>query len=86
MIRDEVHELKVALARMGGILTDDEPNRDQLDEILSALFSIVKEGADFAGIPKEERAKAIAHAFVGAGADIFEAAVMYSDEQGESVE
>lgn len=80
MIREEVNQLKDELVKVGAILTDDIPNKDQFSDILTTVFGIVKEGADFASIPKEERAKAIALAFGLAGAAILNGAIEFSDE------
>ena len=79
-IRDEVNEVAAELAKVGGILADDVPNKEQLSEIISAVFGVVTQGADFAAIPKEERFKAISHAFVKAGALVMDSSVSYSDE------
>ena len=80
MIREEVIQLKDELVKVGVILTDDVPNKEQFGELMTAAFGIVKEGADFASIPKEERAKAIALAFGLAGAAILNGAITFSDE------
>jgi len=80
MIRDEIKEVADELVKLGDILLDDTANKEQMSEILTAVFGIVKEGLDFASIPKEERAKAIAHAFITAGAAVADKAMTYSDE------
>ena len=80
MIRDEVKQVSAELVKLGSIFIDETSNKEQAAEILTAVFGVVKEGLDFASIPKEERAKAIAHAFIGAGSDIADMAMKYSDE------
>ena len=79
-IRAEVYEVKAELVRVGNILTDDIPNSQQLTEGMAAVLGVIKEGSDFKDIPQQERAKAIGHAFIMAGAEIYDTAVKYSDE------
>ena len=79
-IRNEVYEVKDELVKIGIILTDDIPNGQQLTEGMGAVLGVIKEGSDFKDIPQQERAKAIAHAFTMAGAEIYDKAVRYSDE------
>ena len=80
VIRTEVEELSVALAKLGKRLADDVPNKEEWTLIAADVFGVIMEGKDFAGVPKEERLKAIAHAFIKAGADVVESAMKYSDE------
>ena len=80
MIRNEAYELSDELTKLGNVFTDETPNKEQADKILSAVFGIVNEGKDFVGVPKEERKWAIAHAFIRAGNEIFDKAIKYSDE------
>ena len=80
MIRDEVKQVSAELVKLGNVLLDETANKEQMGDILNAVFGIVKEGLDFAAVPKEERAKAIAHAFIAAGAAVYDASVSYSDD------
>jgi len=80
VIRTEVEELSVALAKLGKRLADDVPNKEEWTLIAADAFGVIMEAKDFAGVPKEERLKAIAHAFIKAGADVVESAMKYSDE------
>jgi len=79
-IRTEVTELANELTDLGGVFLDATPNKEQAAAILEGLFGIVKEGLDFASIPQNERAKAIAHAFIIAGAAIADKAMKYPDD------
>lgn len=79
-IRSNVYEVKDELVKVGIILTDDIPNSQQLSEGMGAVLGVIKEGSDFKDIPQQERAKAIGHAFMLAGAEIYDKAVTYSDE------
>ena len=80
MIREKVYELSAEFEGIGTLLLDDVPNREQLGEFMAAIYNTVTKGADFAHVPKEERAKAIAHAFSRAGAALYDKTVTYSDE------
>lgn len=80
MIREEVNQLSDKLAELGAILSDDKPNKEQVTEIVTTVFGIVTEGVDFAQVPKEERVKAIIHAFIQAGGKIADSAISYTDD------
>lgn len=78
-IRSNVYEVQDKFAAIGIKLTDDIPNKDQLTELLGDAVGLVTESVDFKDIPQDERAKAIAHALIGAGNKVLDAQV-YSDE------
>lgn len=80
MIREEVKQVSDKLTELGAVLTDDQPNKDQVTEIVGAVLGIVTEARDFADIPQAERAKAISLAFITAGAAITEKVIKFSDE------
>jgi hypothetical protein len=77
-IRSEVTELAVELAELGASFADGD--KETAGEYLENIFGIVKEGADFAKIPQDERLKAIMLAFAIAGADVANKAIIFSDE------
>ena len=73
-VAEKLHELVVIL------LIDDEPNKEQLDELLLAIIGLVRETADGMSIPKEMRVMAGVHGFGVAGAMLLDEAVTYPDE------
>ena len=80
MIRTEAIELGNELAKMVIQLTDDVPNKDELNSIFGNVVKTVTECADFAQMPKEDRLKAAIHALSVAQVRVTEAKIVYSDE------
>jgi len=80
-IRKDAYEISYALAEIGGLLMDDDPNTKQLDGFLAAIIRTIKESTDMKDVPSEERLKAIGLAFTGAGAIIVDKATVFSDER-----
>jgi len=81
-MRKEVYDGAEDLALLTQILfIDDVPNKEQIDEIVIRILSLVREGSDVvAVVPKEGRAMAGVHATITAGALVFDRAVTYPDE------
>lgn len=77
-IRSEVLELSTELAELGKSFADGD--KEAAAELLDNIFGIVKEGADFAKVPQDDRLKAILLAFIMAGSDVAETAITFSDE------
>jgi hypothetical protein len=80
-IRKDAYEVSSALAEIGELLMDDEPNMKQLDDYFASIIKTIKESADMKDVPKEERLKAIGLSFTAAGAIIVDRAIVFSDEQ-----
>jgi len=79
-IRDEVGEMSAKLSALVLTLADDVPNKEEITTIVEELFGLVTESIDFAQIPKEERAKAILTAVIGAGNFVASKMIKFSDE------
>jgi len=81
-MRKEVYDGAEDMAKLTQILfIDDEPNKEQIEEIVVRVLSLVREGSDVvAAIPKEARLMAGVHASVTAGALVVDQAMVYPDE------
>jgi len=80
MIREDATQLGMALAKLVTRLTDDKPNKDEIQGILTDAFGLVTEGTDFAAMPKEDRVKAGIHALTVAAVMVAGEEIKYSDE------
>jgi hypothetical protein len=78
MIRDEVVQLGEALSKMGEAFADGD--KEGVGEWVDIAFNIVKEGADLAKVPQEERLKGVLLAFTMAGSRVADKAIKFSDE------
>lgn len=83
--RKESYELAGAVADVGRLISDDIPDRTQLDKYFKEVVDIVQEGADLASIPKGEKLKAVGLAFSIAGAMITDEALTFADELTDEV-
>jgi hypothetical protein len=78
-IRTDVHEVGDALAAIGLSLVDGD--KETATEYFNMLFNLGKESADIVKVSKEERFKAIEHAFAYALGQVAEKGITYSDEK-----